>query len=120
MPVLLEVGERTLGRVDRELSEVGAPESLELCVEVGEVATLQQGVVGEVDPGDDVLGAERHLLRLREEVVDRPIEHEATDTPYRQHLLGDQLGRVEDVELEPIREAIVEHLHAELPLGEVT
>ena len=57
----------------------GPPEALELGVEVGEVAALEERVVGEVDAGDDVLGAERHLLGLGEEVVDHPVEHEPTD-----------------------------------------
>ena len=47
--VLLEVGDRALRRVDRDVREVRAAEPLELRVEVGEVAALQQRVVGEVD-----------------------------------------------------------------------
>ena len=35
-------------------------------------------------------------------------------------LLGNQLGCVEDVELELVRELVVEDLHAEFPFGEVT
>ena len=117
MAVLLEVREGALGRVDRQVGEVRAAQPLELGVEVGEVAALEQRVVGEVDPVDDVLGAERDLLGLGEEVVDHPVEDEAPDPPDRDVLLGDDLGRVEHVEREPVGEVVVEHLHAELPLA---
>ena len=40
-------------------------------------------------------------------------------TSDRHVLLGDDLGRVEDVEREAVREVVVEQLEAELPLGEV-
>ena len=39
--------------------------------------------------------------------------------PDRQHLLGDELGGVEHVEVEAVGELLVEELHAELPFGEV-
>ena len=70
-------------------------------------------------PGDDVLRAERDLLGLGEEVVDDPVEHEPADPADRHLLLGDDLRRVEDVEVEPVGEVVVEELQAELPLGEV-
>ena len=119
MPVLLEVGDRALRGVDRQVGEVRAAEPLELGVEVGEVAALQQRIVGEVDAGHDVLRAERHLLGLGEEVVDGPVEHQPADPADRHELLGDDLGGVEDVEVERVGELVVEHLDAELPLGEV-
>ena len=117
--VLLEVGERALRRVDRQVGEVRAAEPLELGVEVREVAALQQRVVGEVDAGHDVLRAERDLLGLGEEVVDHAVEHQPADRPDRDDLLGDQLGRVEHVEVERVGELVVEQLDAELPLREV-
>ena len=117
--VLLEVGDRALRGVDREVREVRAAEALQLGVEVREVAALQQRVVGEVDAGDDVLGAERDLLGLGEEVVDRAVEHEPADAAHRHQLLGDDLGGVEHVEVELVGEVVVEELHAELPLREV-
>ena len=97
----------------------GLPEPLELGVEVGEVPPLQQRVIGEVDPGDDVLRAEGDLLGLGEEVVDAPVEDHPADGPHRHLLLGDQLGRVEHVELELLGERLVEELEAQLPFGEV-
>ncbi len=85
--------ERALRRVDRQLREVRAAQPLQLRVEVREVAALQQRVVGEVDAGHDVLRAERHLLGLGEEVVDRAVEHQPADAPDRHQLLRDDLGR---------------------------
>ena len=70
-------------------------------------------------PGHDVLGAERDLLGLGEEVVDHPVEHQPADPADRDLLLGDELGRVEHVEVEAVGELVVEELQAELPLGEV-
>ena len=67
------------GALTGSVREVRPTEALELRVEVREVAALQQRVVGEVDAGHDVLRAERDLFGLREEVVDHPIEHHATD-----------------------------------------
>ena len=49
MAVLLEMGERTFRRVDRNMGEVRAAEPLQLGVEIGKVAALQQRIVGEVD-----------------------------------------------------------------------
>ena len=40
--------------------------------------------------------------------------------PHRHQLLGDDLGGVEDVEVERVGEVVVEQLDAELPLREVT
>ena len=68
-------------------------------------------------PGHDVLGAERHLLGLGEEVVDHAVQHQPADTAHRQLLLGDDLGGVEHVEVEAVGEVLVEQLQAQLPLG---
>ncbi len=80
---------------------------------------MEERIVGEVDASDDVLCAERDLLGLGEEVVDDAVEHETPDDAHRDELLGDELRRVEDVEIELIGELVVEQLHTELPLGEV-
>jgi hypothetical protein len=80
VPVLLEVREGALRSIHLQLGEVGAAEPLELGVEVGEVPALEERVVGEVDAGDHVLGAEGDLLGLGEEVVDHPVEDQAPGT----------------------------------------
>jgi hypothetical protein len=117
VPVLLEGVERALGRIDRDVGEVRAPEPLQLRVEVREVPPLQQRVVREVDPRHDVLRAERHLLRLGEEVVDAPVQDQPADRLHRHLFLGDDLGRVEHIEGEPLGERLVEELQAQLPFG---
>ena len=79
MAVLLEMVERAFRRVDRDVGEVGAAEPLQLRVEVGEVAALQQRIVGEVDARRHVLRHERDLLGLGEEIVGHAVEHQAAD-----------------------------------------
>ena len=119
VPVLLEVADLGLRRVDRDMGEVRAAQPLQLRVQIGEVAPLQQRVVGEVDARHDVLRAEGHLLRLGEEVVHRAVQDHPADDADRHLLLGDDLGGVQDVELELLREVVVEELHAQLPFREV-
>lgn len=55
------------------------PSRLSLGVEVGEVAALEQRVVGEVDARRDVLGHERDLLDLGEHVVHHPVQRHGAD-----------------------------------------
>ena len=119
VPVLLKGRERAFRRIDREMGEVRPAQSLQLGVEVREVPALQQRIVGEVDARHHVVRAERDLLGLGEEVVDGPVEHETPDPTDRKDLFGNQLRRVEHVELELIGERLVEDLHTELPLREV-
>ena len=103
-------------RVDRDLVEVRSAEAGQLGVEVGVMAALQQRVVAGVDARDHVHRAERDLLGLGEEVVRVAVEHHAADLPHRHQLLGNDLGRVEDVEAEAIGLFLGEDLQAELVL----
>ena len=97
------------------LREVRAAQPLELRVEIGKVAPLQQRVVGEVDAGDDVLGAERDLLGLGEEVVDAAVEHQPAHAADRDLFFGDELGRVEHVEREVVGEVLGRRAAARAP-----
>ena len=54
----------------------GPPEPLDLRVEVGKVAALQQRIVAEIDARNDVAGAEGDLLGLGEEIIDATVEHQ--------------------------------------------
>ena len=101
------------------MGEVRAAEPLQLRVEIGEVAALQQRIVGEVDAGRHVLRHERDLLGLGEEIVRHAVEHQPADRHRRQDLLRDELGRIEHVEVEAVGELLVEQLHAQLPFREV-
>ena len=120
VPILLEMGEGTLGCVDRNMREIGATEPLQLRVEIGEVATLKQRVVGEVDARRDVLRHERNLLGLREEIVGHAIENQASDWDRLEDLFGNNLGRIEHVEVEVVRKLLIEELHSQLPFREVS
>ena len=117
--VLLVVVHRRERPVDRDLGEVGPAEARELGVEVGEEPRLQQRVVGEVDARHDVADAEGDLLGLGEEVVGVAVERQLADAPHRHELLGDELGRVEQVEAERQLVLLVDDLQAELVLGVV-
>ena len=105
------------GRLIGQLVEVGPAQAGQLGVEVGEVAGLQQRVVGEVDAPRDVGGAERHLLGLGEEVGGVAVEGQPPDEPHRGQLLGDDLGGVEQVDaLEALVVVVGEELDAEVVL----
>src|SRR5258708_18198164 len=116
MAVLLEVVEGTFRRIDRQMREVRPAQPLQLRVEVGKVAALQQWIIRKIDARYDVLRAERDLLGFGEEIVDHAIQHEAADGPERYQLLRDDLGGVEHVEIEAVSEILVEELQPELPL----
>ena len=124
MPVALHVQERAarrigaaLGLVDRQLVPVGRAQPLDLRVLIAEQPPLQQRIVRMVDPRHHVAGAEGDLLGLGEEIVGIAVEHQLADDANRQHLLGDDLGRVEHVIRLAVREFLVEQLHAQIPFG---
>jgi hypothetical protein len=77
----------------------------------------EQGVVREIEPGNDVSRTKRHLLGFGEEVVGVAIQNHAADGRDGYELLGHDLGGVEYVEGEGVGLILREHLHAELPLG---
>jgi hypothetical protein len=116
--VLLEMSERTLRRVDRQLRKVRTAKTLQLRVEVREVPALQKRVVREVDPRHHVLRAECHLFRIGKEIVRHAVEHQPPDNAHRQDFFRDQLGRIEDVEIELFSKGVVEELNAKFPFRE--
>jgi hypothetical protein len=138
--------ERANGSIDRDVSKVdtkaGDPTSIStgqtsgpgnpcrsLCVKVGEVAALEERIVGEVHPWHDVLRAESHLLDLGKVVHGVTVERERADVLHRHELLGDELGGVEQVEVELgsalrfprgahlVLVLLLDELNAEVPLG---
>jgi hypothetical protein len=80
---------------------------------------MQERVVAEVDARDDVAGVERDLLSLGEEAGGVAVEGHLADTPDRDELLRDELGGIEDVEVEVVDLVLLDDLDAELELGEV-
>ncbi len=119
LPVALQIVERAFRLVDRDQMKVGAAQPLELRVLVREQAPLQQRIVGEVDAGHDMRGAERDLLGLGEEIVGVAVQHHAADHAQRHQLFGHQLGRVQHVKAEPVGLFLREGLDAEFVFGEV-
>ncbi len=113
--VTLAVVERRHRTVDRQLMEVRPAESADLRVGVGEQSTLQQRVIGKVDAWHDVARAESDLLGFREEVVRVAVQGHFAQRRNRNDFLGDDLGRVEDVEVEVVFVLFFDDLHAQLP-----
>ena len=70
-------------------------------------------------PGTTLASVEGDLLGLGEEVVGVAVQHHAPDHAQRDLLLGDDLGRVQQVEVEVVLAFSGDELHAELPLREV-
>ncbi len=88
---------RAFRRIDRDLVEVRGAKPRLLGVHIAEQPSLQQRVVRKVDAGHDVRRQEGHLLGFGKEVVGVPVQHHAADDADGDVLLGDQLGRVQDV-----------------------
>ncbi len=119
MAVALEVAHRADRPVDGDLVEVGPAQPDQLGVDVGEQPALQQRIGREVDAGHDMAGMEGDLLGLGEEIDRVLVQHHAADRRQRDDLLGDDLGRIEDVEVELVGRLLVEGLDVERPFGEV-
>ena len=77
------------------------------------------GIVGEIDSRRNVLGHEGNLFGFREEVVGHAIEHQPTDGDRRQNFLWNEFRRIEHVEVESVREVLIEQLQPQLPFREI-
>ncbi len=117
--VLLVVGDGHNGAVDRDLVEVRSAEPGELRVQVREEPGLEQRVVGDIDPRDDVADVEGGLLRLSEEVVRVSIEGELPDAAHRDKLLRDELRGIEQVKAETFGVRLLDDLEAEFVFGKL-
>ena len=85
---------------------------------VREEAPLQQRVVREVDAGHDVRRGGRPTCSVSaKKLSGLRFEDHAANRLERHHLLGNQLGRVEDIEGELRGGLLVERLDGELELG---
>ncbi len=118
-PVTLHVVERALGRVDRDLVEIGRAQPRLLRVEIAEQAALQQRIIREIHAWQDIGRHEGDLFGFGKEIVDIAIERHAPDHLDRDILFRDQFGRVEHVIGLLGRPFLVEHLHAQFPLREI-
>jgi hypothetical protein len=115
--VAVLVHDRADGLVDGQLLPVGT-ETAELSVGVGEVAALQQRVVGESNTGDDVTSAEGDLLGLGEVLVDVAVQFVLTHVVDGNQLLWPDLGGIKGIELELVLVCLGKDLNTKVPLGE--
>ena len=67
------------------MREIRTAEALELRIQIREVAALEQRIVGKINARRHVLGHERDLLGLGEEIVGHAVQHQTTDWNGRQH-----------------------------------
>jgi hypothetical protein len=114
--VALIVRERAQRPVDRQLVKIRPPSRLS-CVSVYENSRPAAAVVGEVDARHHMAGMKRDLFGFGEEVVRVAVQRHAADRLHRHELLGHQLGRVEQVEVEFARVGRVDQLHAQFEFG---
>ena len=115
--VVVDGGDRP---VDGDLREVRPTEPRQLGVEVREEPSVQQRIVDDVDPGDEVSRVERDLFGLGEVVRRVAVEGHAPDDANGAELLGHQLGRVEQIDaFEGLLLRVGHDLDAQLPLRRV-
>ena len=113
--IALVVMEGRYRAINGYLMKVGPAQTADLRIGVGKQSTLQQRVVGKVDPRHDMTGAEGDLLGLGKVIVGVAVEHHLAQRGDRHQLFGDQLGRVEDVELELMLVRLANDLYPQLP-----
>ena len=87
-------------RVDGDLMKIGPAQTGQLSIDVRVNSSMQQGIVAEIDSGNDMRRAKRDLLCFREEVIGISVQHHATDGLHGNQFLGNQLGGIQDVEAE--------------------
>src|SRR3984957_4230942 len=114
--VALQIPHRTAGAIDWQLVKIGPPEPTDLSIRVGKQTTLQKRIVGEIDARDHVTRMERRLLRFGKEVDWVAIKHHPPNDLDGNNLLRNDLGRVQNIEVETGRVLLVECLNAKLPL----
>lgn len=101
--------------VDGELLEVGPAVPVQLCIEVRKQAPLKQRILGEVDAAHNVAGLEHDLLRLGKEVGGVAVQLQHSQLGKRNELLGDNLGRIEQVKAKGLCLLFVDDLDCQLP-----
>ena len=115
--VALIIVHRAGRAIDRNLREVRTAEPGELRVGVGKQTTREQRIVREIDARHDVARMKRDLFGLGEEVIGIAIEHQLPDRAHRHHFFGNDLGRIEQIEIEFMLVLFLDDLHAEFPFG---
>ena len=90
--------DRCMRTVDRQLREVRPTQTADLGVQVGEQATLQQGIGGDIDTRGQVAGVEGDLLGLLVEVGDILVQGHGAHDLHRGEFLRHDLGGIEQVD----------------------
>ncbi|MCY1178470.1 hypothetical protein D9M73_188190 [compost metagenome] len=81
---------------------------------------MQQWVVGKVDARHDVPRAEGYLFGFGKKVVRIAVEHHLAQRRDGYQFLRDDLGRVQQVEVEFVFVSLRHNLHAQFPFRVVT
>ena len=113
--VALVVVHRCQRRVDGNFVKICTAQARDLGVDVGVNTAVQQRVVAEVDAGNDMGGAKRHLLGFRKEIVRVAVQDHASHRLHWNEFFGYQLGGIEYIEAEFIGLRLGEGLQAQLP-----
>ena len=100
--------------------KIGGTKAALLGVQVREKPTLQQWVICESYPPQNIGWAVSNLFGLREEIVRPPIENHPTYHPHRNLFFRNDLGRVQHIKVKTGSELLVKKLQAKLPLGKIT
>ena len=118
-PVALEVVVRAGWAVNRDFVEVRPAKTADLRIGVREQTSLQERIVGEIQPRHDMPRVERNLLVFGKEVIRVAVEHHFTHQLNRHQLFRDQLRRVKQVEIELKFVLFRYELQAQLVLREI-
>ena len=117
--IIVIVEMSTLGSINRELKVVHS-NAVSVSVAVSEETGLKHLIIGVVDTRDDVGWVHGELLVLSKEIVDVPVEDQATNWLQRDEVLGPDSSGVEYVKVELVLIRRVKSLDVELPLGVVS
>ena len=115
--VALIVVQRRDGTIDRNLVKVWPAQTNQLRVEIRKQTPLKQRIVGEIDSGHNVAGMKSNLLSFGKEVIGIAIESQLADALHRNDLFGNDLGRIEQIEIEIVLVFFFDDLNAKLPFG---
>ncbi|MPN52438.1 hypothetical protein SDC9_200099 [bioreactor metagenome] len=93
--VTLEVVIRAGRAVDWDFVEVRSAKTANLRIGIGEQTPLQQGIVREINAGNDMAGMKGDLFVFGEEIIGVAVEYHFTDALHRNQRFGDQFGRIQ-------------------------
>ena len=87
--------------------EVNTPQTRQLCIQIREVSSLEQGVIAEVDSRNDVLRHVCDLLSLCEELAGIPVQcHLAHDLDWHQFLWNNLRRILDDREYSHVNRSV--------------